>query len=95
MTSASSMSAMMRMAAPAVAAFEGSTLYAAPGSASNEATGYCLAIKTDRYLQHPHVKALLRELMTRFGRPLHHDAARATGRPDFLVSERLNIPNLC
>jgi putative transposase len=35
----------------------------------DEATGYCLAIKTDRHLQHVHVKAVLRELITRFGRP--------------------------
>lgn len=35
----------------------------------DEATGYCLAIKTDRHLQHTHVKALLRELVTRYGRP--------------------------
>jgi len=35
----------------------------------DEATGYCLAIKTDRHLQHTHVKALLRELITRYGRP--------------------------
>lgn len=36
---------------------------------TDEATGYCLAIETDRHLQHPHVKALLRALITRFGRP--------------------------
>lgn len=35
----------------------------------DEATGYCLAIKTDRHLQHTHVKALLREMITRYGRP--------------------------
>ena len=35
----------------------------------DEATGYCLAIRTDRNLQHLHVKALLRELITRYGRP--------------------------
>lgn len=35
----------------------------------DEATGYCLAIKTDRHLQHTHVKALLRKLITRYGRP--------------------------
>lgn len=35
----------------------------------DEATGYCLAIKTDRYLQHQHVKTLLRTLITRYGRP--------------------------
>lgn len=35
----------------------------------DEATGYCLAIKTDRHLQHTNVKALLRELITRYGRP--------------------------
>ena len=35
----------------------------------DEATGICLAIKTDRHLQHTHVKALLRELITRYGRP--------------------------
>lgn len=35
----------------------------------DEATGYCLAIKTDRHLQHVQVKALLRELITRYGRP--------------------------
>lgn len=35
----------------------------------DEATGFCLAIKTDRHLQYIHVKALLRELITRYGRP--------------------------
>lgn len=35
----------------------------------DEATGYCLAIKTDRHLRHTHVKALLRELIIRYGRP--------------------------
>lgn len=35
----------------------------------DEATGYCLSIKTGRRLQHQHVKALLRELITRYGRP--------------------------
>ncbi len=35
----------------------------------DEATGYCLAIKTGRHLRHIHVKALLRELITRYGRP--------------------------
>ncbi len=35
----------------------------------DEATGYCLAIKTGRHLQHQHVKAALRELITRFGIP--------------------------
>jgi putative transposase len=35
----------------------------------DEATGFCLAIKTERRLQHQHVKALLGELITRFGRP--------------------------
>ena len=35
----------------------------------DEATGYCLAIKTDRHLQHTHVKALLREMISRYGRP--------------------------
>jgi putative transposase len=35
----------------------------------DEATGYCLAIKTDRHLQHTHVRALLRELIIRYGRP--------------------------
>lgn len=36
---------------------------------TDEATGYCLAIQTDRHLQHSHAKALLRALITRFGRP--------------------------
>ena len=35
----------------------------------DEATGYCLAIKTSRHLQHQHVTAVLRELITRYGRP--------------------------
>src|SRR5690606_32366129 len=35
----------------------------------DEATGYWLAIKTERHLQHTHVKALLREMITRYGRP--------------------------
>ncbi len=35
----------------------------------DEATGYCLSIKTDRHLQHQHVRALLRELITRYGCP--------------------------
>ena len=35
----------------------------------DEATGYCLAIKTARHLQHQHVKAVLRELITRYGCP--------------------------
>ena len=35
----------------------------------DEATGYCLAIKTGRHLQHQHVKAALREMITRFGLP--------------------------
>ncbi len=35
----------------------------------DEATEYCLAIKTERHLQHTHVKALLREMISRYGRP--------------------------
>lgn len=35
----------------------------------DEATGYCLTIKTDRHLRHQHVKAVLAELITRYGRP--------------------------
>lgn len=35
----------------------------------DEATGYCLAIKTGRHLQHQHVKAVLKELITRYGTP--------------------------
>lgn len=35
----------------------------------DEVTGYCLAIKTGRHLQHQHVRALLRELITRYGTP--------------------------
>ncbi|NND01450.1 MAG: IS3 family transposase [Acidimicrobiia bacterium] len=35
----------------------------------DEATGYCLAIKTDRRLRHQDVVALLRELITRYGCP--------------------------
>jgi putative transposase len=35
----------------------------------DEATGFCLAIKTGRHLQHLHVTAVLRELITRYGRP--------------------------
>jgi len=35
----------------------------------DEATGFCLAIKADRHLQHQHVKAVLRELITRYGCP--------------------------
>ncbi len=35
----------------------------------DEATGYCLAIKTGRSLQHEHVKATLNELITRYGCP--------------------------
>jgi len=35
----------------------------------DEATGYCLAIKTGRHLQHRHVTAVLRELITRYGGP--------------------------
>ncbi len=35
----------------------------------DEATGYYLAIKGARPLQHRHVKALLRELITRYVRP--------------------------
>jgi hypothetical protein len=31
----------------------------------DEATGYCLAIKTGRNLQHQHVKAALKEMITR------------------------------
>jgi putative transposase len=35
----------------------------------DEATGYCLAIKTGRHLQHQHVKAALEEMATRFETP--------------------------
>ncbi len=35
----------------------------------DEATGFCLAIKTGRPLQHQHVKAVLKALITRFGLP--------------------------
>ena len=35
----------------------------------DEATGFCLAIETGRHLQHQHVKAVLKELITRFGLP--------------------------
>ena len=35
----------------------------------DEATGYCLTIKTGRNLQHQHVKSVLRELITRYGCP--------------------------
>jgi putative transposase len=35
----------------------------------DEGTGYCLAINTDRHLQHQHLQALLWELITRFGCP--------------------------
>lgn len=35
----------------------------------DEATSFCLAIRTGRYLQHRHVITLLRELITRYGRP--------------------------
>jgi len=35
----------------------------------DEATGYCLAIKTGRHLQSQHVKAVLRELIIRYGIP--------------------------
>jgi len=35
----------------------------------DEATGFCLAIKTGRHLQHLHVKEVLRELISRYGRP--------------------------
>ena len=35
----------------------------------DEATGYCLAIKTGRHVRHTDVKALLRELISRYGRP--------------------------
>ena len=48
----------------------------------DEATGYCLAIKTERNLQHQHVKALLRELITRFGRPR---AIRSDNGKEFLA----------
>lgn len=36
---------------------------------NDEATGFCLAIETGRQLQHQHVRALLRELITRYGCP--------------------------
>ena len=35
----------------------------------DEATGFCLAIKVDRSLRSEQVKAVLRELITRYGRP--------------------------
>lgn len=35
----------------------------------DEATSFCLAIETGRHLQHGHVKALLKQLITRYGRP--------------------------
>ena len=35
----------------------------------DEATGYCLAIETQRHLRHTDVKALLKELIARYGRP--------------------------
>jgi putative transposase len=35
----------------------------------DEATGYCLAIKTGRHLQHQHVKTVLQALITRYGTP--------------------------
>jgi putative transposase len=47
----------------------------------DEATGYCLAIKVARHLQHQHVKALLHELITRYGRPR---AIRSDNGPEFL-----------
>ena len=49
----------------------------------DEATGYCLAIKTDRHLQHHHVQQTLRELITRYGVPR---AIRCDNGSEFLAS---------
>jgi hypothetical protein len=35
----------------------------------DEATNYCLAIKTGRHLRHQHVQDALKELITCFGKP--------------------------
>ena len=39
----------------------------------DEATGYCLAIKTDRHLRRTDVEALLNQLIVQFGRPKGRD----------------------
>ena len=49
----------------------------------DEATGYCLAIRVGRHLQHAEIKALLRELITRFGRPR---AIRSDNAGEFLAT---------
>lgn len=49
----------------------------------DEATGYCLKIKTGRQLQHQHVKDVLRELVTRYGRPR---AIRSDNGSEFLAN---------
>jgi putative transposase len=49
----------------------------------DEATGYCLTIKTGRHLQHEHVKEVLRELVTRYGRPR---AIRSDNGSEFLAN---------
>ncbi len=48
----------------------------------DEATGFCLAIKVDRHLRSEHVKAVLIELITRFGTPR---AIRCDNGKEFLA----------
>jgi len=48
----------------------------------DEATGFCLAIKVDRSLRSEDVKAVLRELITRYGRPR---AIRCDNGSEFLA----------
>jgi putative transposase len=49
----------------------------------DEATGYCLKIETGRHLQHQNVKEVLRELVTRYGRPR---AIRSDNGSEFLAN---------
>ena len=48
----------------------------------DEATGFCLAIKVDRSLRSEHVKEVLHELITRYGRPR---AIRCDNGAEFLA----------
>jgi putative transposase len=48
----------------------------------DEATGYCLKIETGRHLQHQNVREVLRDLVTRYGRPR---AIRSDNGSEFLA----------
>ena len=53
----------------------------------DEATGYCLAIKTGRHLQSQHVKAVLRELIAHYGIPRAIRSDNGTFRKECLNAE--------